>query len=177
MTIGVLGCAAAADDEKKDKGTVVELDKLKSQTPAEWKEEKPDNKMRMAQFRLPKAKDDKNDAELVLFKNLGGSADENVDRWKKTFTPPEGKTIDDVTTVTKIKIGGMEATYVDIKGTYLFKARPFDPSDKGEKRPDYRMLAVHFQGPDSLYHIKLTGPANTVEQYKKGFDEWLKAFK
>jgi hypothetical protein len=39
------------------------------------------------------------------------------------------------------------------------------------------MLALHFEGPRDVYHIKLTGPAKTVEAYKKGFEGWLKNFK
>jgi hypothetical protein len=165
--------AGAGSDDKE----VVNLDGLKSPAPAEWKKEAPANKMRFAQFRLPKQKDDKNDAELILFRDLGGSAKQNVERWKQQFQPPEGKKIDDVAKVTEIKIGGRTATLLDVQGIYLFKTRPFDPADKGEKRPDYRMLAIHFDGPDHLYHIKLTGPAKTVEYYQKGFDEWLKNFK
>ena len=39
------------------------------------------------------------------------------------------------------------------------------------------MLGVVFEGADNTYHIRLVGPADTVEHYKKGFDEWLKNFK
>jgi hypothetical protein len=162
-------------DDKKDKGTVVTLDGLSSRTPAEWKEETPSTNLRLAQFSLPKAKDDKADAELVIFKGFGGTAKENVDRWKKQFLPPKDKKIDDVAKVEELKIGDSKATYLDIEGTYLFKARPMDT--KVEERPEYRMLAIQFEGPKEVYHIKLTGPAKTVEQYKKGFDEWVKGFK
>jgi hypothetical protein len=168
-----LGGAAARDD----KGTVVNLDGLKSQTPAAWKEEAPANKMRFAQFKLPRTDGDKEDAELVIFKGFGGSARDNVKRWKEQFIAPEGKKIDEVSHVEEMKIGGANATYLDVSGTYLFKARPIDPDSKAEKRPDYRMLAVHFEGPQNVYHIKLVGPAKTIAHYKKGFDEWLKAFK
>jgi hypothetical protein len=82
-----------------------------------------------------------------------------------------------VTKVQEIKIGGHDATYVEIQGTYLMKTRPFDPSDKGEKRPDYHLVAIQFEGPKDVYHIRFVGPAKTVEVYKKGFDEWLKGFK
>jgi hypothetical protein len=176
VALAVVAGLATADD-KKDKGTVVTLDGFSSRTPAEWKEEEPANRMRMAQFMLPKAKDDKNDAELVIFKGLGGTAKENIARWKAQFQPPKDKKIDDVAKVEDMKIAGNAATYLDVEGTYLFKARPFDPNAKVEERPGYRMLAVHFDGPKDVYHIKLTGPAKTVEQYKKGFDDWLKAFK
>jgi hypothetical protein len=64
-----------------------------------------------------------------------------------------------------------------VQGAYLFKSAPFDPQAKAVKKSDYRMLAVHFEGPKDVYHIKLTGPAKTIEAFKNGFDEWLKAFK
>ena len=173
--VAVAGLSAA--DDKKDKGTVVTLDGLSSRTPAEWKEEAPSNNMRLAQFTLTKAKDDKADGELVIFKGISGSAKENVDRWKKQFLPSKDKKIDDVAKVEEFKVGDAKVTYLDIEGTYLFKARPFDPNAKVEERPEYRMLAVQFEAPKENYQFRLTGPAKTVEQYKKGFDDWIKAFK
>ncbi len=175
--VALLALAAAGLRAADDKGTVVDLDGLKSAAPPSWKEEAPTNRMRLAQFKLPRAKGDEHDAELVIFKNAGGSVQANIDRWKGQFSAPEGKSIDDVAKVREIKIGGRDATLLDIHGTYNYKQRPFDPSDKGEKRPDYRMFAVQFEGPQNLYHVRLVGPAKTVEQYQKGFDGWLKNFK
>ena len=123
------------------------------------------------QFRVPKAKDDKEDAELVISKGLGGSADANVARWKAAFKPPAGKSIDDVSKVEEIKIGGRKAEYLDVSGTYTA------PFSKAGPQADYRLLAVYFDGKDNPYTFKLVGPAATVEAAKKGFDEWLKAFK
>jgi hypothetical protein len=174
------GAAAVRDTAvygQKAEGVVIQLDHFKSKTPADWKQEKTTGSLRFAQFRLPKTNDDKYDAELVVFKNLGGSVKDNVARWKAQFTAPEGKSIDDVSKVTEIKLAGMDATLLDISGTFLYVARPNDPNDKGEKRPGYRMLAIQFNGPENIYHIKLTGPAQTVAHYKNGFDEWIKAFK
>jgi hypothetical protein len=165
-----------AADNEKGKGAVVDLDGLKSKAPGDWQEERPSNRMRYLQFRLPKKGDDKDNAELIVFKGLGGDAQANVKRWKDQFVPPEGKTIDEVAKVKEIKIGGHPATYVDVQGTYKFKFPPFDPNAKEERKPNYRMLAIHFEGPKDVYHIKLTGPAKTVEAYKKGFNDWLKNF-
>src|SRR5262249_135821 len=159
------------------KGAVVDFDGLKSAAPAAWKEEEPASKMRYKQFRLPRVKGDKADAELTIFRGFGGSAKDNIKRWKDQFQPPEGKKLDDVAKVTEMKIAGQEVTYLDIAGVYLFKEPPFDPNAKVEKRPDYRRRGVHFEGPKNIYHIKLVGPEKTVEEYKKGFDDWLKAFK
>ena len=178
-----LGCGVeagsnAADEKKAEgKGVVVRMDGLQSRAPADWKEEAPSNRMRYAQFRLPRVKGDEHDAELVIFKGLGGSAEANIRRWKEQFQPPAGKTIDDIAKVEKIKVGDRPALYLDVRGTYLFKAQPFNPNAKAEQRPNSRMLAVHLDGKNDVYHIKLTGPANTVTHYKQGFDDWLKAFK
>jgi hypothetical protein len=159
-----------------DKGTVVDLDGLKSKTPADWKEEKPSNTLRTAQFRVPKTDGDPKDAELVIFhfgKGGGGGADANLDRWKKKFMTPDGKAVDSAK-LDKFKVGEVKVTYLDIAGVY--KLAP-PGSDKFEKLADYRMFGVIFESPNGPYFITLTGPARTLEQQKKGFDEWLKNFK
>jgi hypothetical protein len=168
----------AADGEKgKGNGVVVDLDGLKSTSPGAWKEEAPSNRMRLIQFRLPKKGEDKEDSELVIFKGLGGGSKANVERWKKQFVPPKDKKIEDVAEVKEIKIGDRPAVYLDIHGTYLFNPQPFNPRSKPEEKPNYRMLAIYFDGSENPYQIKLTGPAKTVEAYKKGFDEFVKNFK
>jgi hypothetical protein len=176
---GFLGVALLAWGTARadDKGTVVDLDGLKSKAPAEWKEEKPSSRLRLAQFRLPAQGGDKEDADLAIFKGISGSSKDNIKRWKDQFAPPEGKTIDDVSKVETLKVSGSEAFYLDVAGTYKYKFPPFDPNAKVTLKPNYRMLAIQFEGPKDVYHIKLTGPAKTIEYYKKGFDEWFKAFK
>jgi len=90
---------------------------------------------------------------------------------KKSFTPPAGKTADDSAKVEEIKIGGVKATYLDVSGTFTA------PFSKAAPQPDYRMLAVYYDGKDNVYTFKLVGPAMTVEAAKKDFDELLKSFK
>src|SRR5262245_6377178 len=81
--------SGAQVDSKKagGKGTVVEIDGLKSTTPAEWVEETPTTKLRFKQFRLPKVGEDKEDAMMLVIylDGQGGSSDENVKRWKGMF--------------------------------------------------------------------------------------------
>jgi len=161
-------------------GTTVTLDSLKSRTPADWVEETPTSRLRFKQFRLPAVGDDKENAQLLIFyfgPGAGGSVDENIKRWKKMFIPPEGKTIDDVAKVEKLKIGKVDYTYFDAHGTYLAKSRPNLPDSEATPYPNYRMLAGVFQTRDGPYYMRLVGPADTVKHYKPGFDQWLKAFK
>ena len=77
----------------------------------------------------------------------------------------------------KSKAGDVEVTSVDIAGTYLFKAKPFDPNEKPTDKPDFRMVGVIFASKNGPYFMRLVGPAKTVEKHKKEFDGWLKGFK
>ncbi len=173
-------CGAGAGPlhgQAKKNGVVVMMDGLQARAPAEWKEEEVTNKLRYKQFRVPKVGDDKEDAEVIMFRNISGSPDQNLKRWKEMFIPPEGKKIDDVAKVTQMKIGELAAHYLDVSGTYKFKAAPFDPQSKEVRRPNTRMIAVQVEGRTAPYQIRFVGPAATVERHKKGFDDWLKAFK
>jgi hypothetical protein len=175
-TIALVG---SAQDKK---GTLVELGGLKSTTPADWKEEAPSSKLRMTQFKIPKAEGDADDAELALFKTPGGgSVQANLERQEKKFEIPAGKKAEDVIKTEKIKFGTYEAVYQDIKGTYLKRFPPNDPNAKVTKLADYRQLYVIFESKEgevtNLYSMYLTGPAKTVEKHKKDFDEWVKNFK
>lgn len=157
-------------------GVTVELGGLKSTTPKSWKEVAVQNPMRLKQFTVP-GKD--GEAELVIFyfgQGEGGSVQANVDRWKKQFQPPEGKTLDQVSKTETLKLPTTQATLLDVAGTYMFKARPMDPGP-GEPRANYRMLAAVLESPKGNYFIRLVGPEKTVDKSRKEFTGWLKAFK
>jgi hypothetical protein len=153
------------------KGTAVTLGTLKSTTPADWKNQPPSSKLRLYQFAV-------GDADLAIFHFPGGgSPEENIARWKGQFQPPEGKTIDQVSKVEKFKVASADVTCLDIHGTYLSKNPPQDPNAKTERKANYRSFAVYFACEGGPYFIRLTGPAKTLEQHKKSFDDWLKNFK
>ena len=179
--LGLMASRGAADEKKNDQqGTLVTIDGLQSRTPADWEEGTPTTKMRFKQFKLPGARKGDAAAELVIFffgTGQGGSAEDNITRWKAQFEPPRGKKIDDVAKSNSFKVSGVDVTYLDVSGTYLSKFPPFDPNAKTVRKPNYRMLGVVFESKDGPYFIKLTGPEDTVAHHKKGFDEWLKAFK
>ena len=161
----------------------VELGGLKSKAPEGWKaQEIPDTlkQFRMYQAKLAKAEGDAEDAELIVFyfgEGGGGGVDANVKRWKDMFSPPKGKTIDDVAKTEEVKVGDHKATVLEVSGTYKFKARPFDPNAKVEEKENFKLVGAVFEAPKGPYFIRVTGPAKTMEKHKKAFDEWLKNFK
>ena len=182
FAVAILGCSSSEGDRSsgkksergKEDGSVVRFGDLRSAPPASWEKEKPKSSMRAYQFRVPRAKGDEEDAELLVFDSFRGSAEDNINRWKtKEFEPAEGKKIDDVSKVTKLDIAGRPAYYLDVSGTYLG-----GPGMGPTRKPGYRMLAVHYEGADGkTYHIILRGPAKTVAEHKKEFDDWLAGFK
>ena len=161
------GSALAAD---------FELAGMKSKLPAGWKEEEPSNKMRMAQFRLPKAEGDKEGAELAMFQFPGGSGsvDANLARQVAKFEPAKGEK-EVKSKVEKIKVGKIEATFQDVSGTYKKKAFPMAKDFTAV--PGYRQLYVIFTTDKGEFYMTLLGPEKTVEKNKKDFEEWLKNFK
>lgn len=171
-----LTCAIFAIAQE-GKGIAITIDGLKSITPGDWKDEPPSNKMRYAQFVLPKVAGDAKDGEIVIFKGLGGSAKANIDRWKDQFSANDGgKLGENDFKITEIKVAGKPTMYLDVKGAYKYKAAPFDPNSKTVLMENFRMLAAHVDAND-IYHIRLTGPAKTVEKYRDGFEKWLANFK
>ena len=180
LALTAVACSGSSEDKSKpdrsspDRGerVVVRIGPVSAEAPRDWKEETPKGSMRAYQFRLPGA-EGAGDAELIVFRGIGGTARANVDRWKKQFTPPEGTKAEDALKETEMKVGGYPALYLDARGTYE-SGMAFGP--QGPQK-DYRMLGVYIEVPDKPSQIMLRGPAGTVGKYQQQFDDWLKAFK
>ena len=153
-------------------GETLELAGLTGTVPAEWKKEPPSNSMRLAQYRLPKAEGDKDDAELAFFAFPGGSGSlkDNLARQTAKFVE-EGRTASDA----KAKVGKFEATVQDVAGT--FKKKKFPMATDFTPVENYRQLYVVFEGDKEQYYMTLIGPKATVEKHKKAFEAFLASFK
>ena len=156
-------------------GAVVELGGLKSQVPADWVEEKPQDRQRYKQYRLEPIDDDKDYAQVIvrfLGKDKGRTAAAYVTRWKGMFLPPEGKTVQESAKVRQLKVNGTLVTYLDVRGDYKGI-----PGEDTTPRQNFRLLGVYLDTPKGPYLIRLFGPADTVAFYRKQFEDWVKAFK
>jgi len=158
-----------------EKGTEVTIAGLKSTAPPTWMSQKPANRLRLFQFKLPKATDDKEDAELFALEMHGKPAD-NLSRLKELFVLPADVAREKVVKETKLELKGAALTVLDIQGTYLVKTKPIDQAVK-ETRPDYRMIAVLWESKEGGYTIRLIGPRKTIERHAASFVDWLKNFK
>ncbi|MDB5307300.1 MAG: hypothetical protein JWO38_1502 [Gemmataceae bacterium] len=160
-----------------DKPVVVKLGKLTASAPPDWKSEKPSNRLRSYQFKLPGAKDTPA-AELIVLPESDPKAEKVFPRWKLQFVPPEGTTANDIGKVSKIEgVKGAKIDVLDVNGTWKYKERPFDPKSKEELKEDYRVVWVIVADGDEATHLRLSGPKETVDKHYPAFEKWLKSLK
>jgi hypothetical protein len=145
--------------------------------PAEWLQENVSSPMRLAQFTLPRAQGDTEDAELVVFYfgGSGGTVEANLQRWTNQMVQPDGSQSTDVATTTSFTVNedaeGFPVTLLDIPGTYAASVRP--GSGMRYNKPNFRLRAAVIETPQGPYFFKLTGPDRTVLAWNEQFSEFL----
>ncbi len=144
---------------------------LKFSAPPGWISETPSSSMRQAQYRLPKAKGDSEDAELAVFYfgSGGGSAQDNINRWIGQFQAPGGAAANG--TVTHREVHGMAVSMVDVSGTYMSASGPMMSTTS--PKPGFRMLAAVVETPAGPWFFKMTGPAKTVANWTQSFQSFI----
>lgn len=139
--------------------------------PKEWEKAQASSPMRLGQFVLPGPG---GDAELVLFRFPGGAGgvDANIERWKGQFTPPEGKTIQDVSKTENLTVGDLKITVLDVTG----RAQ----GSMGQAAPqgtEHRMLAAIVEGKGDPVFLKAMGPQKTLDLWATPFQQTLQTVK
>jgi hypothetical protein len=150
---------------------------LQYTAPSDWISEAPTSASRRAQYKLPRAAGDSEDAEMAIyhFAGGGGTPQANVDRWLSQFTKADGSPAADSAKVEKKTIGTIPVTTVDVSGTYAGSMMMMQQASKG--KPHVRMLAAIAEANGGLWFFKLTGPENTVKKYQPGFDTFIHSIK
>lgn len=155
----VLACYAVAADDAKKESREVKVEDVTLTVPADWKQQPPANRLRLAQFVIPNAEGDTEATEMVVshFGGAGGGIDANIERWVNQFAA-------DGRQVKAYKGKSKQGTYyfVDVRGTYNMSIGP--PIRQQTKAvPNARMLGVILEVADKgNYFLKLAGPEKTV---------------
>lgn len=137
--------------------------RLTAPAPESWVREQPRGSMRAAQMRVPGA-DGAGDARLVVFTNIFGTVDQNVQRWVSQFTRDAGGPV--IPHVEERTVGELRLTIVTLSGTY--DGGMMNPDDTG---PGRRMIQAIVESPraeDKIF-IRLLGPAATIEANREAF--------
>jgi len=150
---------------------------LKFTVPAGWVEEERTSSMRIAQYRLPRAAIDTEDASLVLYyfgQNQGGSTAANIERWIGQMKQAEGASAKEVAKEERFEVNGLKVATVDVSGTYVAETAP--GSGTFHNKPAYRLRAAVVETPNGSYFLKLVGPEKTVAQWNDSFLSYLRSF-
>jgi len=150
---------------------------LKYKIPDGWVVEHPTSSMRAAQYKLPKADGDTEDANLVLYyfgQGQGGSTEANIDRWINQMQQPDGRPSREKAKSETMTVNGLKVTVVDVAGTYAAEMSP--GSGTFTNNPNYRLHAAVVETPKGSYYVKLVGPEKTVTRWDKAFTNYIKSF-
>ena len=134
----------------------VKFGPLSAAPPASWKSEKPANRLRSHQFALASGEENVPDAQVFVMPESSAKTDKEFPRWKAQFTPPDGKTLDDVSKESKWEVGPATIHLLDVSGTWKYKERPFDPKSKEEVKPEYRAVWAVVVQKDEATHVRLS---------------------
>jgi hypothetical protein len=150
---------------------------LHFKAPDGWITEQPSSKMRAAQYKLPKAEGDPEDASLVLYyfgSSQGGDPQANIDRWISQIQQPDASPSKDKAKIEKMTVNGLTVTTVDVTGTYTAEMTP--GSGTTHNNANYRLRAAVIQTAKGNYFLKLIGPAKTVGRWEQSYTDYLKSF-
>lgn len=166
-----------SDQETMKQSSPASAGELRFKAPAEWVVEQPSSNMRVAQYKLPKAEGDSEDASLVLYffgTNQGGSVQSNLDRWIGQIEQPDGSASANKAKTETLDVNKLKVTTIDLSGTYTAETAP--GSGVRHNKPDYRLRAAVIETPKGAYYVKLVGPAKTVNRWDKAFVDYLRSF-
>lgn len=133
--------------------------------------------MRIAEYRLPKAEKDSEDASLVLYffgTNQGGSVQANLDRWISQIEQPDGSPSKAKAKLESFTVNNLKISTIDLTGTYVAETAP--GSGVRHNKPEYRLRAAIIETPKGPYYVKLFGPTRTLNRWDKSFNDYLQSF-
>jgi len=147
---------------------------LKFDAPKEWEALPKSSPMRSAEFKLPRAEGDADDATIAVFNFggfLGGSTEANIQRWLTQFDPKEGEPkIEKPKDDAAIKI-----TFVDVSGRYVAETRP----GSGVKldKPGWRMIGAVVESKEGVLFVKALGPKASIAKSEAAIRAYISSAK
>ena len=135
--------------------------------PDDWKAISSDKQFRLLEISL----ETNEDFSLVVFNNIQGTADQNIDRWISQFKQDE--TFDRENII--IKRDSLDSKYVtsiEMYGTYEVP-RMGNNSAPVVVQSNYGLLGGVVEFPNSLYFLKAVGNNDLIKENSVSFEEFL----
>jgi hypothetical protein len=170
-------CSSSATLKNQNQSSVPANGDLHFKAPDAWTTEKPTSNMRVAQYKLPKADGDPEDASLVIYyfgAGQGGNVQANIDRWINQMQQSDGSASKDKAKTEDLTVNGLKVSTVDVTGTYTAEMAP--GSGDRHNNANYRLRAAVIETPKGNYFAKLVGPTNTIAKWDQAYNDYLKSF-
>lgn len=151
---------------------------LKFDVPQGWVTKPPASSMRVAEFSLPKAEGDAEDAGATVYffgAGQGGSVEANLTRWMDQMSQPDGAPSKSVAKTTTFTAHSLKITVVDVAGTYTAEMSP--GSTDHFNKPNFRLKAAVVETPGGTYYVKVTGPQKTIARWDESVTTFLKSLR
>ena len=135
--------------------------------PDDWKAISSDKQFRLLEISL----ETDEDFSLVVFNNIQGTADQNIDRWISQFKQDE--TFDRENII--IKRDSLDSKYItsiEMYGTYEVP-RMGNNSAPVVVQSNYGLLGGVVEFPNSLYFLKAVGNNDLIKENSVSFEEFL----
>ncbi|MGE3839948.1 MAG: hypothetical protein AB7I50_00025 [Vicinamibacterales bacterium] len=168
LMLAVCGLAAAIDPV---------LAAIQFNAPTGWTAQPPSSSMRHAQWLLPKAAGEPEDATAVIFffgQGEGGSVADNLDRWASQMVQTGGKpgTAQQAKTTT-FSVGGVKVTTLDLSGAYAGGMGSGQAASAGRSR----MKAAVVETSAGNYFVRVLGGEKTIARWETAIDAFFKSFR
>lgn len=168
---------AAQSSSSSTQSSQTAAGELRYKVPEGWTAEKPASNMRVAQYKLPKAEGDGEDAFLVLYyfgQGQGGTAQANIDRWLDQMKQPDGHPPKERAKTETLTVNGLQVNTVDVVGNY--SGGMSTASAPADSKSIFRLRAAVVETPKGRYFVKLTGPEKTVGHWDQAYNDYIKSF-
>jgi hypothetical protein len=150
---------------------------LKYDMPEGWISKPLSSKMRLADFVLPKAEGDAEDASLVVtfFGGQGGTVQANFDRWITQMDQPDGRASKDLAKTSVLRTHDLTLSIMDLPGTFVAEKAP--GSAEHHNKPGFHLRAAVIEGQGGPYFVRLVGPAKTVAKWDAAVQAFFKSLR
>ncbi|RZP30441.1 hypothetical protein EVA23_03415 [bacterium] len=151
----------------KPESNFIQIGNLTARLPDNWNVVKPSSSMRLMEFQIG---ENNSEASMAVFKNIGGTIDDNLERWAGQFGY---QLLDENVRLTKETISGIDFHIISILGTYT-NTMAFSPN-AAKPKINYRLLGAIASTSDGLYYFKLTGPNDIINNEIEEFSYFIQS--
>ena len=146
------------------------VETLSYKAPDTWNVNKSEKQFRLLEITL----DTGEDFSLVVFSNIQGTADQNIQRWIGQFKKDE--LIDDNIIVQKDSLDNKYITLLEMYGAYEVPNMA-NPSQEKVIKNDYGLLGGVIEFPNSLYFVKAVGINSIISENSDNFRQFVYSIK